>query len=391
MSPAGVPNQGTSGDQPLRLCHVIDSLGRGGTQRCLIHLVEGLSLRGYQQHIVCLNDDVDAEILASLRRNARIVVIGRWSLLLGWGMVRLFQLLRRERIQVVQTYLWHADVIGRSVAWAARVPTIFSSVRARNVDKRAWQFWLDRLTVRWAQRVIYNSRQVVAFSREHEGVTPDQVLVIPNGVEQSPVSGPSREILLQQVKLPVDARFILSVGRLYPQKGHDVLIQAFAQLAGHHPHLFLLIAGEGPERPKLEQLISGHGLTSRVLLLGSRQDVTAWLAAADTFILASRFEGMPNALMEAMAAGLPVITSRTDGSTELIRNEETGLLVPPEDPAALAAAIRRLLSEPDFARCLGKAGQDLMATKFSLQSMVDSYDAAYRASSFAAPNPQRGS
>ncbi len=360
------------------LCHVLDSLGRGGTQRCLVYLVRGLAARGYTQIVVALNDDTDPEILSKLSENARVVVIGKPALILGWGIVRLGWLLQQHRVDLVQTYLRYGDTFGRLVARVMRIPVIFSSIRARNLDKPRWQFRLDRFTVRWAVKVIFNSRNVIAFSERHEGVPSNKVLYIPNGVALDQRLPPDRVGRRASIGQSHDCILILSVGRLAPQKGHDDLLAAFAAIVPRHPRAHLAILGEGSERIRLEKFIQRHGLESRVTLLGARDDVTEWLAVADLFVLASHYEGMPNALMEAMAEGLPVVATEADGNSELITHRQSGLLVPIAQIDRLIEAMDESLLNPVWAKTLGNAAAAVMKEQYSVEKMVDGYDSVYR-------------
>lgn len=372
------PTGGESAGRVVSLCHILDSLGPGGTQRFLTYLVRGLAGRGYRQWVVSLNDHVDREIMADLQASAEVVVISPRSLLLGRGLFRIVSLLRRRRVEIVQTYLRYGDTVGRITGKWAGAPLIVSSIRARNIDKPAWQFWIDRFTTRWAHAVIFNSRKVIDFSVAHEGVSREKVVYIPNGVEIPPVPVAPREDLLRSIDLDQETRLIVSVGRLAPQKGHDDLMKAFAMVAGRFPKSHLAVLGEGPDLPGLRKLIGELRLTRRVSVLGLRQDVPAWLAAAEIFALASRYEGMSNALMEAMAAGLPVVVTRVDGNEDLVEHGADGLLVTPGRPDELAEALARLLADPGYGRRLGAAAKRLMADAYSVDKMVRAYDAVYR-------------
>jgi glycosyltransferase involved in cell wall biosynthesis len=169
---------------------------------------------------------------------------------------------------------------------------------------------------------------------------------------------------------------IVSLGRLFPVKGHDILIKAFAQLAARHPQWSLVIWGEGPERPVLEALIHSFGLSGRASIPGSTKQVAACLRQGDLFVLPSRTEGFPNALTEAMACGLPVIATNCGGAIEdIVRNDENGILVPPDDVDALATAMDRIMSNPqERARLAARAPE--VAERFSLERVLELWDKA---------------
>jgi glycosyltransferase involved in cell wall biosynthesis len=164
---------------------------------------------------------------------------------------------------------------------------------------------------------------------------------------------------------------LICLARLARQKGLDVLLQALPAVRAAVGPVTLTICGEGPEGPELAALADRLGVADAVYFPGVVEDVAPRLALAEVFVLPSRYEGMPFALLEAMAAGLPVVASAVPGNTNVVRDGLDGLLVPPEDPAALAAAITRLLREPDLAARLGPAARGRAATEFGVKAMVD--------------------
>jgi glycosyltransferase involved in cell wall biosynthesis len=174
------------------------------------------------------------------------------------------------------------------------------------------------------------------------------------------------------------ARSVGTIGRLIAQKGVDVLVAAAAQVARVAPNVRFLIVGDGPLRDDCIRWIESHGLRHRVTLLGERTDVPALLSQMSVFVSASRWEGMPAAVLEALAARRPVVATRVLGSSELIEDGVTGLLVPPDDPAAMSAAILRLLNDSALARSLGKAGRQVVESRYSLKVMAEQVMDVYR-------------
>lgn len=371
-----------AGDKPreILLFHVIDSLRRDGTQTALVNLAEGLSERGYRQRVYCLNNVVNPDVKAALTSaGVEVVVIGKAAIAAGWGLIRMWLDFVRVRPRVVQTFLPFGDLIGRTVARAAGVPVIVSSIRARNVDKPRWQLALDRITVRWAARVVFNSRHTVDFAVAREGVQAEQVVYIPNGVKIGPTpDAPGCIDCLSRLDVPDTVKIVATVGRLYPQKGHTVLLDAFQRVVRAAPEVVLLIVGQGPLRDELEQRAVSLGISSRVRFLGERRDVHEILQCVDVYVQASLWEGMPNAVMEAMAHGKPVVASNVDGTRELVAHGETGWLVEPANGEALAEGILNALSHPEEAKRMGDAAADLISREFSVEAMVSRFDALYR-------------
>ncbi|MCA1961072.1 MAG: glycosyltransferase [Desulfomonile sp.] len=378
--PKRVTTDASDSSQTIRLFHVIDSLRRDGTQTALVNLVEGLAGRGYRQRVYCLNNVVNTDTEAALgASNTRVIVIGKPAIATGWGLARMWLDFARLRPTIVQTFLPFGDLIGRTIARAARVPVIVSSIRARNVDKPQWQLALDRVTARWVDRVVFNSLHTIDFALDKEGVRPEQVVYIPNGVKIGPVcASPARKELLSTLDVPTEVKVIVTVGRLYPQKGHAWLLNAFQRVLRNAPEAVLLIVGQGPLRDELEHRAGALGISRSVRFLGERRDVQAILPCADLYVQASLWEGMPNAVMEAMSCGKPVIATNVDGTRELLEHGTTGWLVEPGNHEALADRIMYALVHPEEAARLGNAAEELIRREFSVEVMVSRFDRLYR-------------
>ena len=369
----------TSG-RPIRIAYVIDSLRDDGAQRELTYLVRGLAKRDYEQRVYCLNDRSDPQVIRRLEDSgAAVTVVGRFRVLTLVGILGLYSAFRRWQPDIVQTTLWVSDAIGRTVARAAGVRIVISWIQARNVDKSPWQFLIDRATVRWADRVTFNSARVVPFAQAHEGVRDEQVVYVPNGVpEPAPADERTVAEIRRQWGTAEGAKVIGMVARLYPQKDHACLLRAFAAVQGRMPGTRLVLAGDGPLREGLESMARDLGVGEHVHFLGHRHDVWTLLAAMDLYVHPSLFEGMPNAVMEAMAAGKPVIASDIDGNRELITDGITGWLVRPGDPGALADRILRALGDMDASREAGRTAAKRIRADLSLDRMIMGYDGLYR-------------
>ncbi|MBV9691382.1 MAG: glycosyltransferase family 4 protein [Ktedonobacteraceae bacterium] len=218
---------------------------------------------------------------------------------------------------------------------------------------------------------ILSSRSL-AYLTLH-GFRAEQVTHIPNGVDTEKF----RPVAQRRPDVRRPERDILCVTRLQYPKGVDVLLHAWARLM-HTPaewraqlKLRLLIVGEGPLRPQLERIVAEHGIQDSVEFLGLRRDVVNLLQEAWGFVLPSRWEGMPNALLEAMACGLPCIATRVSGSEDIINDGVNGLLVPPLQPAELAQALRRIIENPDFAQQLAREGRATIIRDYELKSIAE--------------------
>ena len=341
----------------------------GGTERQMTELVRRLDPLRFRVHVACLHREGRwlprvAERAASVvefpihgfarpETPARLLAFARWC--------------RRERIAVVQTCDLYANIFGLPGAAMARVPVRIGSRRELNPDKSRAQIFVQRQAYRAATRVVANSHAARRML-EQEGVASGSIAVIPNGVD------PDSLAVTRRVR-PV--RTVMTVANLRPEKGHETLLDAAAILVRECPDLRFRLIGAGPCRSAIEARTRALGLGQHVELLGHREDVPALLAEADLFVLPSRSEALPNGVIEAMAAGLPVVASGVGGLLDLIDDGRTGVLVPPGDAGALAAAVRGLVADPARAAALGRAAQQDARERYSFDRMVASFEDLY--------------
>jgi glycosyltransferase involved in cell wall biosynthesis len=224
-----------------------------------------------------------------------------------------------------------------------------------------------------ADVVILNSETVRGFAISGEGVDPHKIVVIPNGISVENYLAPvAREELRAQWNLPQEAVVLGSIGRLVPQKGFDVLLRALANLP--NANVQLVLVGEGEQETALRALAAELRIAERVHFVGYRYDVPQLLGAFDVYVHPARFEGMSNAVLEAMAAGCPIVASAVDGNLELIQDGITGWLVPPDNVPALAHAMKEAITQPQEARERGRAAQQRALHCFSVDAMVQQWE-----------------
>jgi glycosyltransferase involved in cell wall biosynthesis len=210
-----------------------------------------------------------------------------------------------------------------------------------------------------------------------EGVAEKQLEYIPNGVRMALPEKGSSEVLRREIGARPGEKVLLALGRLSPEKGYPVLLRSFARLCAQGLAAQLCIAGSGPDLEKLTALAAELGIQDSVVFLGVRDDVPELLAAADILVHAAHFEGMPNVVMEAMHAGLPVVATAVDGACELIEDGVDGVLVQPGDERALAEAVDEVLSDPVRMERMGRLASEKMRTGFSVEKMVDRYESLF--------------
>jgi L-malate glycosyltransferase len=225
--------------------------------------------------------------------------------------------------------------------------------------------------------VCANAEAVRRVCLAEEGCRPERVALVRNGLDLALFDAQAAR---PPAALPVrEGEFVVAlVGNLWPVKGYRTLVEAAALLREAHPHLRFVCAGEGSERPYLERRIGELGLKGRVFLLGHRTDVPSLLSRVHALCLCSSAEGLPNAVMEAMAARLPVVATRVGGTPELVDDGVTGVLVRPGDPAELAIRLHDLITHPERARQMGLRGRAYVESELSLDRMAVAHDALYR-------------
>jgi glycosyltransferase involved in cell wall biosynthesis len=286
--------------------------------------------------------------------------------------------LRRRRIAIVHTCDLPANVFALTGAALARVPVRVGSRRELTPpDKTRVHLTAQRLAYRTAQRIVANSAAAAACLAA-DGVGESRIVVIPNGVDLSafPVRPRGAEDAVPHARAH-DGPVVCTVANLRPEKGHDVLLRAAATVLKRVPHARFRLIGDGPLRAPLGELAVELGIAHAVEFLGHREDVPALLADSDVCAFPSRTEAFPNGLIEGMAAGLPVVASAVGGILELVDDGRNGLLVPVDDPAALAAGILRVLDDRATSARLGESARGSIESRYSFDRMVASFEELY--------------
>lgn len=362
----------------------------GGAEQQAQLLAKGLLAAGWEVSILTrrhgghypdltLSDEVGGVKVRRVFSQAPAKFAALLFVLAGLG-----HLLGQDRRQI-----YHAHALGAPAIMAALAKLLFGGVcvvklrAGRNSYHQQLQSWPGRLQL-WflrqvADRFVANNREALEMLRELK-FPPRQVAYIPNGVDTDHFRPAHKQDARRRLGLPIERAVVLYVGRLAHVKGVDVLIQAWCRLPEQVRFRGLLvIVGDGEERYKLEQYVRQRGLDETVVFRGQQEDVLDYLHAADVVVLPSRSEGMPNTLLEAMACGLPTVSSAVGGIPDVVTNNVNGLTVGPEDVDGLATALVDLLgqSESDRQR-LGDAARETVERRFSLQSVVRQYLELYQ-------------
>lgn len=359
-------------DRPIPIALAITDLDVGGAERALVALATGLDRRRWKPSVVGLGPE---GALAGPLREAGIEVVcldvdRRRPLRAVRRLARVF---RRSRPELVQSFLFHANVASRLAALIAGRPWVVGGLRVAERERRE-HLKIDRLTHRLSVGSVCVSEGVKRFSLDDGGLDADRLTVIPNGVDPRPfdAAAPADRAGLG---VPDDALMVLYAGRLSVQKGLFFLVVAAGAIAAEDPSIHFVMAGDGPLRDDLRaEAAKFPSLVGRMHWLGRRDDVPSLLKAADLLVLPSSWEGMPNVVLEAMAARRAIAATAVEGSEDLVVPGETGWLVPPADPAALAAALIEAASDRDRLRRFGETGRARVEAHFTPKHVVDAYE-----------------
>ena len=360
------------------ILHIITGLGQGGAEASLYRLLRGVSVP-QQHHVVSLtNEGIYADKLRDM--GVQVSCLRMRSLVTGVaGFLRLLRLMRRLRPKLVQTWLYHADLVGGLASRLAGIPVCWG-VRHSNLDPAAnkrttlwvvrWCAWFSR----WVpHRIVSCSIRAILVHREFGYA--DRFSYIPNGLELSAyVPDPQiRNSVRERLGFHSGQRVIGHVGRLHPQKDYPTLLAAFRQLRSETVSVHLLLAGTGlsMENAQFTQLLGAK--PQAIVALGSRLDIPQLLQAMDVFALSSVGEAFPNAVAEAMAAGVPCVVTDVGDSAEIVG--DTGWVVPASDPMALSAALVSALAESPLVRAArGIAARKRIEQNYTIERMVDAYE-----------------
>jgi glycosyltransferase involved in cell wall biosynthesis len=292
--------------------------------------------------------------------------------LLG-GLFRLWRLIRREKPQVVEMFTHDTNMLVLPLAWLAGVPVRIPTHHGM-ID--GFPRWRERIH---AWMVNYFSHGIVAVSNltknkaMQEGILAGKIEVISNGIVPVNVGSMDRGEIRKQMGVGTDDILLLSVGRLVYQKAHEYLISAMSDVLKQVSNVKVAICGDGVLRQNLEMQIQSLRLEEQIKLLGMQSDVTKYLAAADVFVLPSRWEGLPIALLEAMSAGLPVIATRVEGVDEVVQAGIHGVLVKPESAGELAEAILQLSTDAEIRQHMGEASRLRVLDSYTIDRMCERY------------------
>jgi len=359
---------------------LITGLAYGGAETQLVNLAISLKKRGWKVRVVAMlppqaftEELKEAGIPLSTLNMRRGVADPR-------AVFRLVKMLREWRPQILTSFMFHANLLGRIAGRLAGIPIVVSSIRNENFGGSRRDRVL-RMTD-WMGEISTTNSNLAADKLVKRGVVPrERIRVIPNGLvlDKFTVKNSNRMEFRQQLGITERDFLWLAVGRLEEQKDYSNLLQAFKIIIQDGHEAQLRVAGQGPLLENLQRQSMGLDIYDRVVFLGLRRDIPSLLDAADGYVLSSAWEGLPNAVMEAMAAAKPVVATNVGGVPELVKEDETGFIVPPRNPEALAQAMEKMMALPQEKRLeMGKAGRTYIEANYSLEHVVDQWVALYK-------------
>jgi L-malate glycosyltransferase len=364
--------------RPLQVVQMLATMPVGGAEDLVAAMVRGLDPQRFAVTVLTLGPSgpVGRELLSRGHRvlslDLDIKRTSTWRV--AAAVRRRLQLLRPD---ILHTHLYHPNLYGRLGALGLGIPGVVAAVHNSytrvKLHRRLWNFLLGFA----ADRVLVGSPQVWQDVRRFDGVPASRLVLLPYGIPLAELDPPlSREAARERLQV-TGKTAVGAVGRLEEQKGHVHLLAALPALKREIPHLAVLLVGDGRRGEDLKRRVADLGLEDTVRFLGTRRDLPEIFRALDLFVQPSLWEGLPLALLKAMGAGLPVVATRVSGCREAITEGVNGLLVPPGDPGALAAAILELHRRPDEARRLGDAARRTVSAHYSLDAMLHRLEQLY--------------
>ena len=357
----------------LRIAHLIESDGPGGAERVVATLATTLQTFG-AQNVAFLPAGGEGWLERQLEGSGVEVEHFRLERPLSECARSITGAFRRHHVDVAHSHEFSMAVYGAWASWRAGVPHVVTMHGSRYYAGRFRRRLALRIALALSGRTVAVSNSLADNLSQDLWIPRGRISMISNGVRYARATSTT---LREELRLTPKDRLLVSVGNLYPVKGHTHLVDAMRLLIARHPTVHLAISGRGELAEALTAQARDNGIADRVHLLGLRSDVAAILAAADVFVLPSLSEGLPLALLEAMVAGCPIVASEVGEVSAVLEQGAAGVLVPPGDTRALAAALDRVLGDVHLGRTLGERAACRAGAEYDVSHMVRQYAAAY--------------
>jgi len=361
--------------QPIRLAYFSNAEARGGVEEHILTLLRGLDRAHFQTFLICtprvadmLAPDLPPDVHVFPLRYSRHTQVR--------SAIRLMRFLRRNRIEILHSHLFHASLFAAPIGRLSGVPLIVETPHLRESWRHGWfkgSFLVDRIVGRLIDIYIAVSQANSLYLQEKKRLPARKMRVIHNGCDPdrfNPARRPTVELKLT-LGFGKDDPMLLVPARLEPQKGHSVLIRALPLILKEFSSVRVVCAGDGVLRNELELQVRSLGLEPNIRFVGRQANLEDWFAVCDFTVLPSFYEGLPLVAVESLAAGRPMVATSVDGTPEVIINGKTGLTVPPGDPTLLADAVCRMLRDPGMRKSMGLAGRSWVLERFTQEKQIE--------------------
>jgi glycosyltransferase involved in cell wall biosynthesis len=351
----------------IRVAHVVGSLTKGGAERQVIELLNHMNSKEFDRHLIVLRERGDnfGYLLNNEVKSFNLKYRARFFFS---GMTRFVSYLKKNRIQILHAHIYDPSKLSALAGIVAGVPVIMTTEHGKNLWKKWYHHLIERVLInRAAAKRIAVSEDIRQIRINYDGTKPENILMIPNGTI----------IPEYMADTSHNPKIIGTLGRLVEPKDYPTLIEAIRLVREKGWDVELQIAGQGPEKPVLEEFIMRSGMGSHACLVGF-QNSSDFLKRIDLFSMSSVREGLPLALLEAMACGLPVAATRVGGIPEVVADGISGLLSEPRDPRGLAENIVKFLRNPELRATLGRNARKTIEESYSIQKLARSYETLYR-------------
>ncbi len=366
--------------EKINILHIYQNSRIGGVQQQLLSLLKAYNREVFNPFFCCFGpkEAMGREIegigieLTALNRF-------RYHRILPGIFVDLSRLMKKKHIHIVRTHRYHPNVYGRVAAFLAGVPVIVASVHDNyRMDKRPKRRIVNHILSKITDKIVAVSESIKKDIVRYDKIDPSKILVIPNGVDTERFNPEGNFANIKEEFLIKDNDIVIGfVGRIVPAKGLEYLIDTLSYLKEEFKNLKLLIIGEGSLVDGLKEKSKENNVNDSVIFTGRRRDIPDILSCIDIFVMPSIAEGLPNALLEAMAMGKPIVATEVGGIPEVIKNGSNGQLVPPRDPGALAMAIKEFIGNGQLATKMGQAARNLVLDNYSIGKTAQKWQSLY--------------